>query len=368
MEIKKAKLEEILMKVNLGLMRASLTLTRASLGLTGTESLPIGSLFSFEDGAISWFDGDIRICAPLPKDLENIRGAVQGGIFRDMVSQFPEELISFSLNDQQQEIILKGESIEMGIRLQKFRDEYADSLGLLSLHKRRDIWKRLPIDFQRILEISSISTSRDLAGFSFGMIFFEKTEVFSTDKMRATRWTLDKKMDDAFAIQVKTAAILSAFNPVFYYNKGEQIHFKDKDNAVFSMRLNKEPIPAHFREIGKIMNGPKVPISIPKDFIDSLRRSQILIIEDKTDYSSNYISIQIRKEGTFTVSSKSREGHWIKETYNHRGRYSLEFQINPYVLKEVLGFSESVFLMKDQPILLLKAKNFDYILSLKKNE
>lgn len=320
------------MKIN----RKSLTdiLGMVKCGLASKEVVENSTCFIFKGGRVLTYNDDVAVSHPLDLGLE---GAVKGKEFEALLNKMNDEEVEIFVDPELTGVLrVKGVKTNAKLRL----EENANIDDILNMLGDPQNWSSLPETFRPSVDFCQFSVGRDpnkplLTTVYCGMVTNhdtgeENAVTISSDDNRITICELGEGIVlDPFCLPATAVKELKAFLPVEYAFTEGWIHFRTKDNVMFSSRILMGTYPADkCKEICNSVHGETV--KLPNGLIESLDRAGIFASGD-----SGSVSVEL-KDGFLTVTGEGEAGS-VEEAA--RLRYhgdEVKFDVAPDFLKAIL--------------------------------
>ena len=316
-------------------------------GLANKEIIEQSTSFAFVEDKVVTYNDEISISHPV-KGL-NFTGAVKAQELYQYLNKIKQEEIDISW-DENQFKITAGKA-KAGLIFQKEVSLPIEEIGKISK------WKNLPKTFIEALKFCKTSCSTDMSRPILTCIEVNKEGIVkSSDGYRLTSYSLSEEMPiDTFLIPATSANELIKYD-ITQITKGEGwVHFKTKENTIFSCRVFDDAYP----DTKRLFEVEGKAINIPMKMISSLDRASVFA---KKEFNNDSKIIVKLEEKQMTLSAQADFG-WFEE--NLRVNYldePIEFETHPIFLAEILTQVKSCILGKDR--MKFEGENWSHVLSL----
>ena len=317
-------------------------------GLAAKEMIEQSTCFIFQDSKVTTYNDMISVSAPL--DIKGVVGAVPAQQLYNLLGKVVEKEID--LIGQDDHLLVKGKSFKAKIKM-----NIDIVLPVLTLNE--DIsWHILPDKFINAVKFCLFSVSKDMTRTVLTALHIKDNIVESCDNVRLTQWDLNKKLfESSVLLPFSSAVALIKYNPVDAGISDGWIHFRMKDNIVFSCRVYEGVFP----NVNFILDiEDKQEIVFPANTSDILDRASVLAESDLTGDKVVQIEIQ---ENEMKVTGVGPMGE-IEEKVRVRTQGHYKFESNPLFLQEILSHLRTAEVAKDGSKLKFIGDNFVHVLAL----
>jgi DNA polymerase III sliding clamp (beta) subunit (PCNA family) len=319
-------------------------LTKIKPGLGRNEIIEQSTHYIFNKDCIYSYNDMITIVHPFESEIV---GTVPAEEFYKLLQKFSDETLEITQDEN--EISIKGENIEAGIKLENEIKIDPVETGKI---KR---WLSLPNNFDQALKLCLFSASKNMVKPEFSCIYVKEDVVVSCDNFRASRVSLDKKIHHPLLIPALTVKELIDHDPISYQTDSNWLHFKNKEDSIFSIRI----FSGEYPDISDLFNIEGNGIILPSDLAASLDKAQILT---STEFEQDmFVTLKI-EPNHITCRGEGVVG-WVEERVkiDYEGP-DFEIKINPLFLEQVLNHTTKT-VIGDRSIL-FQGDNFEHVISL----
>lgn len=211
-------------------------------GLANKDKLPQAQSFIFTDGQVITYNDRLAIHHPLPADLAELQGAVRATELYKVLSKMPIGIdIDLTMTDA--EVLIKTSTIQAKVRCEK---EIVNQYSTVPIPEK---FKKIPEGLLQAMQDASFSASTDLSKPLLVHLFVNGGKVTSCDNRRVTICQFKGKADKMF-VPASVVSDLCSYEPVEYGVTEGWIHWKNKNEVVFSFRTLEGEYPGveHFFE------------------------------------------------------------------------------------------------------------------------
>ena len=256
-----------------------------------------------------------------------MEGAVIAKELHSLLSKMKDEEIEVSEKDGA--FFVKGKKTKSAINMYSEIKLPVDEIELT------EDWEDLSEDFNEAISFNlfSISKDRGMPILNYAHLIDDRVE--STDNYRITAYRTDIAIADELFISYSVIVELIKYNMTHYQTSDNWIHFKDKNDLVFSCRTIADKYPDLIPHLK--VEGEKV--KLPKTITEMIERCRVFTAGSK---AADEVMKVILFDGKFAISAKSSAG-WIKES--EKIRYSgdkISFKVNPGFLIQILSHQSRV--------------------------
>lgn len=310
-------------------------------GIAQKEVIEHSHCFLFSDGRVGAYNDEI--CVSTSYDLGTTCAIPHREILNLLNKTKDEEI---TIEPKETELMIKGEKFRSGITLIK---EIAIPTEFLNVDVK---FKKLPTDFLQGLGICIFSCAKDNI---FSNIHCKGNIVESCDNYRATRYKMKTKVADDLLVPATAARHLIKNAVISYGIKDGWLHFKDKEDMVFSCRLAKD----RYLSLDEFMKIKGIKVTMPTVLTEIIGRSEVFSLDE-----SGHELIDVIVVGKKVIVGSRNDQGWIKETATIKGEQAkkMKFSINPKIFTEILKITNRAILGPTS--ILFKAKGFDHIVLL----
>ena len=334
------------MKVNIEELNK--VLKSLKIGLSGEkETTDQSNSLAFSNGTICTYNDEISVIAPFDFDFEGVISAKE---FLSFVGRLKGSDITFE--QKENELIVKSGRAKAGMKLDS---EIRMPLSEINIPKR---WKKLPKLFLKALKETLFSTSSDMSIPILTTVHCINGRLESTDNDRATIWDTGEELKMDFLIPTKAGRAIAQQSGIEKYNESDGwIHFKTKDNVIFSCRTFEGEYPdlsAHFDVEGE-------SITFPANIKEMLDKASVFLSADFEQ--DEIVTVSVTSKGLLKVGAEG-DNAWFEESTrikNAPGK-DIIFSANPTHLQQILSTVNSAVVAEGK--ILFEGENFQHIVAL----
>lgn len=333
------------MKINKAELLKQLDQLKAA--LASKDIIEHSNHFAFLGDKIAAYNDDIALS--VPTDI-NVVGAVPAAELIKLLNRLKTEEINMEIEGGELKF-QSGKTIG-GI---KFDPEVRLPLEELGHMKK---WRAVPEDLLPAIKTCLFSASKDMSKPKLTCVHIAENRVESSDSFRLTVVTIEKELAFEMLIPAMNAQYLVRYDMEKYCQTDGWVHFKTKDNLIFSSRIYLEEYPdlARFLEIEDA-----IKIKFPKALMESLERAEVFG-KSTIDIDSE-ISVYIEKK-KIMVKGQNDIG-WSEESL--KMAYSgdpIEFKIHPDQFRDILTRTRKVSIDGEHSKIFFEADGFSHLLAL----
>ena len=320
-------------------------------GLATKEIIEQSTSFIFSKEQVIAYNDEISVSHPIKGiDLE---GAVQAKELFALLNKLKDDTIELESTDT--ELIIKGKKAKAGIKLE-IKTNVEETLKALGTPKK---WHPVPATLLEAIDFCLFSVGHDMTKAMLTCIYCGGSDIISSDGFRITIYNLDKgKIETPVNLPGIAAAALKNYNPTEYSETAGWIHFRTKDEVVFSCRTMSGAYPVDkIKGFAENTKGEKA--KLPEGLAEALERAGIFSAgQDIKASTDDRIKITL-DDGVLTVRGEGQAG-WFEES--NRVRYKgelLEFEVSPAHLLAILTHTDEVIIGEN--MLRFEGKNFVHL-------
>lgn len=290
--------------------------------ISNKEIIEQSTSFIFKKNKLITYNDDICISHPI-KNL-NIIGVVKADEFYKILKKIDTKIIS--LEKVKNEIIIKAGKTEVGLILQ-------DKIKV-PINKIQNIekWKTIPNNFLAALEFCRLACKRSSSSHSvLSYIHLRKNSIEASDGYKISSYKLSKKITSkSLLISISSVDELIKYKIKKYSITKNWIHFKTKNNTIFSCKIINEKYP----NINKTINFEGKKVYLSKKLIKLIERAKIFSKSELKKEESIRLKIYKNKIKVFAET----EIGWIKDplTIKKINNQNILFEIKPEHLLLIL--------------------------------
>jgi len=322
-------------------------LNQLKLALANKDIIEHSNHFAFLGDKIAAYNDDIALS--VPTDLE-FTGAVPAAELIKLLNKLKTDEIDLEIEGG--EIMLQSGKIKNWI---KFDPECKLPLEELGQMKK---WRAVPKDFLQAVKTCLFSASKDMSKPKLTCVHVMENNVESSDSFRMTRVVIQDTIAFEMLLPATNAQHLVKYDMEKYCKTDGWVHFKTKENLIFSSRIYLEQYPdlTPFFEIEE-----PTEIQFPKKAIETLEIAEVFGKAD-IDIDSE-ISIKIEDNRMMVKSANDIGRSEIPLKISYSGN-PIEFKIHPEQFRDVLTRTRVVHIDKDCSRIFFEADGFSHLLAL----
>lgn len=316
------------------------------------EVVEQSNAFIFYEGRVYTYNDEIAVSHPTEVSFNC---AVKAKELVALLDKLADDEIDIEVKGS--ELRVSGKKSQAGINLQT---EINMDL-LTAIGKPDGDWNELPEDFVTGVSFCMFSVCHDLNTPMLTCVNVSGNEVFSTDKLRITQYRMKSDLPDGGIMNIPIAAAkeLKNYKPTEYVQTDGWIHFKTKEEVIFSTRVMEGDFPTERARAYLDGVERKEVIKLPSDLSDCLTRAGIF--SSAGSQTMDRIKLELG-DNELTISSKGHSG-WFTETA--RVRYSgkpVMFEVNHGLLKDILSFTDEMLV--GEKLLKFEGESFSHGISI----
>lgn len=333
------------MKINKANLLKQLDQLKAA--LASKDIIEHSNHFAFLGDKIAAYNDDIALSVPTEID---ICGAVPATELIKLLNKLKTDEIEMEIEGG--EMLLTSGKTKAGI---KFDPECKLPLEELGQMKK---WRTVPEDFLHAVKTCLFSASKDMSKPKLTCVHIHENKVESSDSFRLTIVTIKDPIAFEMLIPAANVQHLVRYEMEKYCQTDGWVHFKTKDNLIFSSRIYLEEYPdlSRFLELDD-----QIEIQFPKMLIESLERAEVFG-KSTIDIDSE-ISVKI-EDKQITVKGQNDIG-WSEEQL--KMAYSgdpIEFKIHPDQFRDILTRTRKVSIDGSHSKIFFESDGFSHLLAL----
>jgi len=318
-------------------------------GLANKEMISQSTSFAFMKNRVVTYNDEISISYPI-QDLD-LTGAIKAEELYAFLSKAKTEDIEIEIDET--EIRLKAGRAKAGFTLHAEITLPLDEIGGTTA------WQPVPDGLLDAIKFVSFGCSTDMSRPVLTCVHVTKSgNIEGGSNARITRYQTNPLPEGipTFLIPASNAKQLCNYVATeMAWGKG-WVHFKTKEDCVFSCRVMEELFP----DISPVLKIEGIDFPFPKTISEILDRAAIFAEKEGTDQG---ITVSLEKN-KITFGSVSTSG-WIKESANIRYKEEpVDFSINPIYLQEIVQKVGLCTLRKDK--IRFKGENWEHVVALRK--
>ena len=311
-------------------------------GLAAKELIEQSTHVVFKDGVMYSYNDEISVqCA--------FDAGIQGAVPMASLAAYVGKL-------QKDEIEVFIEGTELRIKAGRSRAGFTISKEIKLPYDSLQIgrkWQDIPDGLLAALKHCRSIVSNDMSTPVMTCLHIAGNEVQATDRYRIIRYEFAGS-DMDILIPGHTITALLSFNPTHCQIKDEWSHWKNKDNAIMSIRL----FTGKFPDISMFMGKKGASFKLPANIITVLEKADS--ISNGLSNVDELITINLRSS-KLKLSIHNEQG-WFEESakVSYDGD-AIEFQIAIFLLQEILKSTQTGQIADNN--LIFKNKDWEYVTS-----
>ena len=316
-------------------------------GLATKKLIEQTQSFIFKDGFVMTYNDEISIRHSFTGPFE---GAVKAAELHQLLNKTKEEELEFEAT--QNELLIKGKRTWAGIRLE---EKISLPVGDMELPSE---WFNVPSDMIEGMKFAMFSISKDMSKPIFTCLHCEGSTITSCDRFRLTEFTMSNPVEKPFLIHNSSASRLVKYDPEKYGMTQGWIHFKMKDEVIFSCRA----FGGKFPNVEQVKKVEGFEITFPSKLKEMIERAQIFAAS-----KGARIKVKLDK-GEVQIGSEC-DGGWLKEITrtDYKGEM-ISFIIDPQFFLDALELMPTITIGNASRNMKMKGENFIHVVALMKGE
>lgn len=328
-------------------------LTAVKPGIAKEEFISQATNFIFTGDSVASYNDYVCVTYPLNT---NISCMVDSDRFYKFVKGLPDEPIQFKLSENQLSVNTKSVRSAINVVMESDIVSYIDKLS----DEMKDVlWKKVPDDFIKGISMCLFSVAKDVS-INLANILVKETYIYTSDTMRVSRYTLNKQIiRDDILIPYTVAVNLIKYELTECCVSENWIHFKTKDNAIFSFRK----VISSFPDCSKFFNLKGKKISLNADLSKVVKN--VSIFTDKTIEMDKTIHLRFEKN-KLTCRAEDSVG-WEEQdvSINYDGE-KFDLDVHPTFLYQALDKAVDIIIGDTKAM--LSTNKFDHVMMLQVKE
>ena len=329
------------MKIDREVLLAALTAVQP--GIAKALVVEQATCFVFLDGLVCTFNNEVAVSHPLAVDFD---GAVPGKEFYDFIKKLKIKEVELTVGKQNDLLVKAGRS-KVTLRLEEDVKLPLDELGLPEDEDYTD----LPTTFIDAVSSCIFSVGKDVNKPILSYLHVKDTFIESSDNYRITRFGMGKTkaFPERLLIPSIAAKNIVEYKPVEYALTDGWVHFRNKDEALFSCRILEDAYP-DFSNFLKVKGDE---IEFPSDLDEILDRASVFCVDQR-------VKVSLEK-GKLTVSTESANGNFVETVRIKYEGASTEFYMHPQFMRDTLKLNKKAIIGK---ALKFSNDNFEHVVRL----
>lgn len=318
-------------------------LTKVKPGLANNDLIEQSNHFIFNDDKIITYNDHITITCNFDT---GIQGTVKADELYKLLQKIKDDNIRIQIEED--ELIIKGKKIKAGIKLNS-------EINIKLIDIKKDNWKELPDNFLKAVKATIFSASKDFSYPILTNLYIDKDSIISCDNRRFTKYKLDKEIENSFLLPADSAMELIKYDPIEYIIEENWVHFKNKENVLFSCRMGA----GEYVDISEFLKMEGETIKLPDTLKEAINRIEILA----TSNFDHEKTIDIIIENNKLTCKADGDYGWAEEEIEieYDGK-EINFSTHPTFLKDILDDVTRAKVGKDS--MLFKGRDFVHVMAL----
>lgn len=312
-------------------------------GLSSRDMIEQSSCYIFKDGKIVTYNDEVACVAAIDLGIE---GAVLAAPLLSILKKLTEEFVTVS-EGKEGELIIKGKSRKLGVRMQK---EILLPFDTVETPKN---WSKLPDEFCEAVSIVGACASTDASTFILTCINITSRHIEACDNTQLSRYPIQVPViDGPILVRRDSLKYITGLGVNKICQTDEWLHFKSASGLVLSARFVRDKFPP----LSKILKSetPK-QLTLPKGLREAADRADVFSSENA---DTNSITVKLT-DGRVTIEGNGSAG-WYRETkkVKYSGK-SIAFTIDPKLLMEIVSKHNHCWI--GDGLLRVKGGGFEYV-------
>ena len=323
-------------------------------GLASKEVISQATSFAFIKGRVTTYNDEISISHPIAG--LNIEGAIKAEILYALLGKIKKDEIDISINENENEILIKAGKAKAGLTL---ISEITLPLDSIAEHGK---WKSLPDNFIDALAFVVGSAGKDMSRPILTSVHVNKEGwIEASDANRISKYTISPMPISTVLIPATSCSAIIKLQPTKVAEGPGWVHFKTEEGTELSCRIFEDDV---FPDVPGLFVVKGAGVTLPKKLEEVLSKATIF---SKRDHAlDEFITLDLKENSLKIRSNRETEG-WFEEKLNieYLGT-PLHFSVSPYALKEILKESLSCVISEDK--MKFEGENWVYVSSLTAEE
>jgi len=323
------------------------TLLKVKPGINIAGSSTSMGYFYFTGKNVITYNNTISVRHPF---LTDFTGFIRSNELLNLLTKIKTPKIKMGLKDNK--VFIQTNRINASLNTIE-DDDFVTNIKTIEKYIKKAKWKQLPKTFCDCIKTSASIYIKEETDNIFTTVSINGNTCISTDNQRVVKTVMNDEMDDML-IQGSEIEKMVSIGPIKYASDKKWLHFKNKYNCILSIRK----ISGTFPDLTKMFKFKGKKIDLPKKLTDGIDITTVFV-----DSFSPYINIKI-ESGKCILSIESNYG---KVEHKSKIKYSgatVEFGINPEFLKNMMKYSATVIINKDNTRLRIGTNNYSLISAL----
>jgi DNA polymerase III sliding clamp (beta) subunit (PCNA family) len=317
-------------------------------GLASKEMIEQSTSFAFMGGRVVTYNDEISISHPV-EDMD-MTGAVQAEELYQLLGKLKSKEVNLIIKDN--EIRLKSGKARAGITLQEEIRLPLEELGDFG------DWVEVPGMLMEAMHFCMFSASTDMSRPVLTCVHVSDTGfVESCNNFRLTRYELGEPSPVGdFLIPVGSVKALVKYHITHMASGQGWIHFKSKDDTIFSCRVFEDEYP----DVSGLLGVTGHTFTFPETLREVLGKAAIF--SKREQFLDETVDVSILP-GEMKVRSEDIVGWFEEKVPMEWDRDEVKFAINPTFLMDVLQKKAPCVLSKDR--LMFQGKDWTHVVALR---
>lgn len=311
-------------------------------GVATNETIEQSASFVFNDNRVFSYNDEISVSVPLKLDLT---GSVPAKEFLALINKMSAEEVTLTVNGNEIQVV--GGKSKAGLRLESEIKLPLEEIGM------PEGWNELPAKFCEGVQFCLFSAGKDQTKYILTHIHVSQDCVESSDGYRATRYYMheDQAFSTPLLIPTVAAKDVVAYTPHEYATTDGWLHFRNKDDMVFSCRCADETYP----NIDIFIEAKGESIQLPEGLDAIMDRGSVLS-------EGQRLTIILEDGGNLVLATENDAGWFEEETkVAYKGK-PLEFDIYPEFLTKILKVKAEVTV--SEKLMKFETDDFTHVVAL----
>ena len=304
-------------------------------GISPKEIIQQATHVMFMGNCIATFNDAISVLYPFKTDF---KCSVNGDEFYKVLEGIKESEVEITFEKDQ--IKINSKKTKAGFSTLVGENEKVEPTveKIMKITGAPKFFRSLPKDFVKGISLCMFSASKDMTSGVNSCVAVKDDKVYSTDRLRLSRFTLSNKVKDEMLIPARDTFDLVKYDVTKYGMSEGWIHFQTDDGVIFNCRTMKGEYPfsridSFFHE--KLKNEIKVPNELKEVMINAT-----VLAAGEIDINK-MVEVVIEK-GKITCKSEKERGWMTKQIdCSYKGN-TVSFVVNPIFMSQVLESATTI--------------------------
>lgn len=295
-------------------------------GLASREIIDQSTNFIFQDGRVFTFNDQIAVRHAIDLDL---KGAVRAKEFHTLLNKTKQKEIELEVDKNQ--LLLHTKRSKAGIAMETEITIPIEEIGT------PEDWTPLPKDFKAAMKLCYPAAGKDMSKPVLTNIFLNQDYALATDNDQISICRFDDVNFDNILLPADTIKILIRYSIIEYAITDNWLHFKTKDDSIFSCRM----FEGEFPDMIPFLEIDGDSLKFPAETEEILERAGIF---SEAKFNQDGLVLVTIKNNWMNIKAEGDYG-WIEEKTRIRHKEpAISFHISPVILKSILRNSHSVII------------------------